>query len=657
MSEGESPNQSQPIEIGDLVRLNEELKQLRETLKRKRAEREQAKRDGKRLRVDLSPEIERLSRFLTDIERMLVKIKGTRLPPPDAKLGETNGLGDVLEKVKVELENEKKKLEAERDAREQENLRHQQELQQLREQAEKNKELFDTAQKSLGNIVTRTIEESEKQEPPTEPKPPQVQQSEEKPEAKTEHAIEVREELEKQVRQNEDLRRDIQEKVTGEFTAIRTEIQRLREQISREQDTLDTKRRDLDLERGRLEEERRTLQARISDTFTATRSELDRLREQISRKQEEIEIKQKELYEEKIKVDEEKRVLKERAAEAEAERLRFMTRKMMNELQNERSELARLKTSLQQLRTESARDRKRLERDRDSILRARVTLENEKRKTAWKNALLEIKARRVLMSQKPVKGADKPKETGKKTTDATNLAPTPTSTADQEPVVLGVRLGDESYGINIASVREIMKRQPITRLPRQPPYVEGVMNVRGTIIPVVNLRKRFDLKGETSGDPLTVIVDSPQGMVGILVDSVSEVIRLPQDRIHPAPPIASGFDGEYLRGICRVGEGLLLYLDVEKIIRKATPISMLQAIQGATRLKTGKWPLSKDEQKLLMTIPITGLVKSRLRKKTKFGETKFDKTVSSLGKKGLVKIHRDGGRRIISRTSRPTQAK
>jgi purine-binding chemotaxis protein CheW len=606
-------------------------------------------------------------------------------------LGETNALGDVLSKVRAELENEKKKLEAERDARQQENVRHQQELQQLREQAEKNKELLDADQKSLGD-VTKTIQQSEALEPepseadaekqkpaelrmafstgelaverpllttrilPTEveqpqpeTRPPEVQPPTEDQEAKRKHENDIREGLEEQARQNEELRKEIQAKVTDEFTAIRTEIQRLREQVSREQDVLDTKRRDLDLERSRLEEERRALQARISDTFTATRAELDRLREQVSRKQEEIEIKQKEVYEEKIKVDEEKRLLKERATEAEAERLRFMTRKMMTELQNERSELARLKTSLQQLRSESAHDRKRLERDRNAILRARVSLENQKRKTAWKKALLEIKARRAMLSQKPLRTVDKPKETGKKTSETVQLAPASTMSTDEEAVVLGVRLGDQTYGINIGSVREIMKRQPITPLPRQPPYVEGVMNVRGIIIPVVNLRKRFDLKGETSGEPHTVIIDSPQGMVGILVDSVSEVIRLPHDRITPAPPIASGFDGQYLRGICRVGDELLLYLDVERLIQKATPISMLQRGPAA---QTGKWALSEDEQKLLTIIPVTGIMKSRLKKKTKFSDTRLDKAISSIGRKGLVKVHREGRQRVISRTPR-----
>ena len=723
MSGGQSPGQTQPFEIGDLVRLNEELKQLRETLKRKRADREQAKRQGKRLQVDLSPEIQRLSHFLAEIDRVSVKLKETRLPLPTAKMVEANPLDDVLQKVKAEIENEKKKLEAERTAREEENLKHQQELQRLRDEVRENKELLKSDEKLLGEVVTKTIEQSQKLQPepseadqvktspdglqvafstagviaerppittriePTEIKqeepeikikpkqeePPEEKKSTEQPEMKivpVMPTIEIQRELEEQARQNEALRRDIQARVTGEFTAIRSEIQRLREQISREQEALDTKRRDIDLERNKLEEERRTLQARISDTFTATKSELDRLREQISRKQEELDGKQKELYEERVRVDEEKRLLKERAGEVENERLRFMTRKMMDELQTERSELTTLKRSLQQLRSESARDRKRLERDRDSILRARVTLENEKRKTAWKNALLEIKARQrqALITQRQPKRPDRAEkiekqvkeEAAKKQENIPNqAATTPPAPIAEGAVVLGVRLGEENYGIDIGSVREIMKRQTITPLPRQPSYVEGVMNVRGAIIPVVNLRKRFELKGEPSHDPHTVIVNSSAGTVGILVDSVSEVIRLPQDRIHPAPPIASGLDGEYIRGICRVGEQLLLYLDVEKVMRKATPISMLQGVELKAPGRFSASLLAGDERLLLKAIPITGIMKSRLKKRTKLGDARFDKAISSLKRKGLVKIYRDRSRRVISlnipATSNPRQ--
>lgn len=647
MSEDRPPSRNQSFEIGDLVRLNEELKQIREVLKRKRAEREQAKREGKKLQVDLTPEIERLGRFLVELERASSKFKATPLPLPGSKLVETNALGDVLGKVKAEIEKEKQKLEAERAAREQERLKHEQELQRLRDEVQRNRELLNSGQESLATVVTKTIEQPEN----LQPEPKEASETTKTPTG-----------LEEERRQDDEDKINLKTKVTDEFAAIRSELQRLREQISREQDSLEVKRQDLDHEKRRIEEDRRILEAKIADTYSATKSELDRLREQISRKQEELEVKQKDLYDEKIKVDEEKRLLRERVADAENDRLRFMARKTMEELQNERSELSSLKRSLQQLRAESAKDRKRLERDREAILRARVTLESEKRKMAWKNTLLEIKARSALASQKTLKKEDKAekKQTtrpgGHENNQEKVAATTPSGSSTEEgAVVLGVRLGDEDYGIDISRVREIMKRHAITPVPRQPVYVEGVMNVRGAIIPVINLRKRFDLKGEPPENPHTVIVDSAEGMVGILVDSVSEVIRLPQDRIHPAPPIASGMDGEYLRGICRVGDQLLLYLDVEKILRKATPVTMLQhGAQLGISSRTGRSSLSYDEQRVLKAIPPNGIGKTRLKKRTGFGDIKLQRTIALLSRKGLVKVSKEGSTKIIRRIIRAT---
>ena len=142
-----------------------------------------------------------------------------------------------------------------------------------------------------------------------------------------------------------------------------------------------------------------------------------------------------------------------------------------------------------------------------------------------------------------------------------------------EAQIVVFKLGDEDYGIEIGQVREIIRKREITPMPRQPPYVEGVINVRGTIIPVVNLKKRFGLPLDASKHPHTIIVESGDGLIGMLVDAVSEVIRVPADQIHPTPSVTTGVDSEYLRGICRLGQRLLIYLDVERVVR-ATSTSM-----------------------------------------------------------------------------------
>ena len=128
------------------------------------------------------------------------------------------------------------------------------------------------------------------------------------------------------------------------------------------------------------------------------------------------------------------------------------------------------------------------------------------------------------------------------------------------------KLGGEEYGIEISQVREIIRKRQITPVPRQPRYVEGVLNVRGTIIPVVNLKKRFGLTSDLTSQPHTIIVESGDGLVGLLVEAVKEVIRIPSRHIHPPPPVTTGVDSEYLRGICRIDDRLLIYLDVRKVV-------------------------------------------------------------------------------------------
>lgn len=145
-----------------------------------------------------------------------------------------------------------------------------------------------------------------------------------------------------------------------------------------------------------------------------------------------------------------------------------------------------------------------------------------------------------------------------------------------EEQIVVFKLGGEDYGIEINQVREIIRKREITPVPRQPPYVEGVINVRGTIIPVVNLKKRFGLAGDPSTQPHTIIVESGDGLVGILVDSVSEVIRVPRDRIHKPPSVSMSVDSQYLRGICRVGDRLLIYLNVTKVV-SALPVNSLRS--------------------------------------------------------------------------------
>jgi purine-binding chemotaxis protein CheW len=125
-------------------------------------------------------------------------------------------------------------------------------------------------------------------------------------------------------------------------------------------------------------------------------------------------------------------------------------------------------------------------------------------------------------------------------------------------------LGDERYGLDIATVYEIIRHQPITAVPQAPAFVEGVINLRGRIIPVVDLRDRFGMhEGDLTKASRIVVADAGGTRVGLVVDGVSEVLMVPTESIEPTPEVAANADHEYLRGIAKLGERLIILLSLD----------------------------------------------------------------------------------------------
>ncbi len=140
------------------------------------------------------------------------------------------------------------------------------------------------------------------------------------------------------------------------------------------------------------------------------------------------------------------------------------------------------------------------------------------------------------------------------------------------------KLGDEDYGIDILQVKTIERMMPITRVPKAPQFVEGVINLRGEIVPVIDLKKRFDLPlSETTDSTRIIIVSIDDITVGMIVDSATEVIQLSQDDIEPAPPITGSIDVNYLDGVGKIDGRLLILLNVAKLL-KPQEISQLAQI-------------------------------------------------------------------------------
>ena len=124
-------------------------------------------------------------------------------------------------------------------------------------------------------------------------------------------------------------------------------------------------------------------------------------------------------------------------------------------------------------------------------------------------------------------------------------------------------LGGERYGLSIESVYEIIRLQPITAVPAAPAFVEGVINLRGRIIPVVDLASRFGLQGAARTNQSRIVVCEAAGArVGLVVDGVSEVLMVPDDAVGPTPEVAAGDDADYIRGIAKLGDRLIILLDM-----------------------------------------------------------------------------------------------
>jgi purine-binding chemotaxis protein CheW len=139
------------------------------------------------------------------------------------------------------------------------------------------------------------------------------------------------------------------------------------------------------------------------------------------------------------------------------------------------------------------------------------------------------------------------------------------SSSEQQLVVFD--LSGKAYGISIESVREIIRLQEITEVPRAPSFVEGVINLRGKVIPVVDLRSRFGLEAkERDQDNRIVNVDIGGHEIGMVVDAVTEVLRISSNLVEPPSNVITTADSGYLRGIAKLDDRLIILLDLEQVL-------------------------------------------------------------------------------------------
>jgi purine-binding chemotaxis protein CheW len=165
--------------------------------------------------------------------------------------------------------------------------------------------------------------------------------------------------------------------------------------------------------------------------------------------------------------------------------------------------------------------------------------------------------------------------------------------ADNRPSAAGLtdilqlvtfRLGNEEYAVDILKVQEINRMKEITRVPNTPAYVEGVINLRGKVIPVVNLRSKFSLDERDNDTQSRIMIMDIQGItMGLVVDGVSEVLRIPANIVEPTPPMAANISTEFIKGIAKLEDRLIILLDMDMLVGKAEETSQLES--GVKRIE------------------------------------------------------------------------
>lgn len=137
---------------------------------------------------------------------------------------------------------------------------------------------------------------------------------------------------------------------------------------------------------------------------------------------------------------------------------------------------------------------------------------------------------------------------------------------------IGMTIGGEQYALPIDRVQEIVPRARITRVPKAPTHIMGVMNLRGNIVPVIDIAKRFEIGETTVGDEGRIVVVAVNGeVVGLAAERVSQVIKLQRSLIEPTPPLVSRIAAEYLEGVACLADRMLIFLNLPKVL--ADPVA------------------------------------------------------------------------------------
>jgi purine-binding chemotaxis protein CheW len=150
---------------------------------------------------------------------------------------------------------------------------------------------------------------------------------------------------------------------------------------------------------------------------------------------------------------------------------------------------------------------------------------------------------------------------------SSGLQPSQASARPDGRQFLTFRIGAEEYGLDILRVQEIRSYEAPTRVANAPPFVKGVVNLRGVIVPILDLRIRLGQASEYNGFTVVIVLNVAQRVVGVVVDSVSDVLELAADEVKARPEVPAAMDSSFITGLGKIGERMLILLDIQAMIK------------------------------------------------------------------------------------------
>lgn len=166
---------------------------------------------------------------------------------------------------------------------------------------------------------------------------------------------------------------------------------------------------------------------------------------------------------------------------------------------------------------------------------------------------------------------------------------------------LSFTLGEEVFAINVSKVINILELKPITKVPRTPNFMKGVINLRGTVLPVIDLRLKFGLPEkeatvDTSIIVLNIVKDGDEVLLGILVDAVKEVLEFKTEEIAPSPSIGTKYDSSFIQGMWRVDDSFIMVLDINRVFSIEEIIDFKEQVDGSKAIAEQMASAEKEKQ-------------------------------------------------------------